>query len=50
MNRKLYVSTFDASKPGISGDCGAGVKGESMITAFVCHMANALRSQLIHVL
>ncbi|WP_180111952.1 PilC/PilY family type IV pilus protein [Acinetobacter sp. YH12136] len=34
MNRKLYVSTFDASKPGISGDCGAGVKGESMITAF----------------
>ncbi|MCU7226101.1 hypothetical protein OC498_14640, partial [Acinetobacter bohemicus] len=24
----------DASKPGISGDCGAGVKGESMITAF----------------
>ncbi|MFV5508547.1 pilus assembly protein PilY [Acinetobacter sp. 197] len=34
MNYKLYVSTFDASKPGISGDCGAGVKGESMITAF----------------
>src|SRR5690606_38880577 len=28
------VSTFDASKPGISGDCGAGVKGESMLTAF----------------
>ncbi|WP_180126907.1 MULTISPECIES: PilC/PilY family type IV pilus protein [unclassified Acinetobacter] len=34
MNYKLYVSTFDASKPGISGDCGAGVKGESMLTAF----------------
>lgn len=34
MNYKLYVSTFDSSKPGISGDCGAGVKGESMITAF----------------
>lgn len=34
MNYKLYVSTFDASKPGISGDCGAGVKGESMIIAF----------------
>ena len=34
MNYKLYVSTFDSSKTGISGDCGAGVKGESMITAF----------------
>lgn len=34
MNYKLYVSTFDASKPGISGDCGAGVKGESMLTSF----------------
>ncbi|MDM1246063.1 pilus assembly protein PilY [Acinetobacter sp. R933-2] len=34
MNYKLYVSTFDSSKPGISGECGAGVKGESMLTAF----------------
>ena len=34
MNYRLYVSTFDSSKPGISGDCGAGVKGESFLTAF----------------
>ncbi len=34
MNNRLYVSTFDASKPGISGDCGAGVKGESLISTF----------------
>ena len=30
----MYVSTFDASKPGLSGDCGAGVKGESFTTLF----------------
>lgn len=34
MNYRLYVSTFDSSKPGISGDCGAGVKGESLLTTF----------------
>lgn len=34
MNYKMYVSYFDASKPGLSGDCGAGVKGESFITKF----------------
>lgn len=34
MNYRLYVSTFDSSKPGISGDCGAGVKGESFMTTF----------------
>ncbi|MGS0706557.1 pilus assembly protein PilY [Acinetobacter sp. ANC 3781] len=34
MNYRLYVSTFDSSKPGISGDCGAGVKGESFLTTF----------------
>jgi len=34
MNYRLYVSTFDSSKPGISGDCGAGVKGESLLTSF----------------
>lgn len=32
MNYRLYVPTFDSSKPGISGDCGAGVKGESFLT------------------
>lgn len=45
MNYKLYVSTFDASKPGISGDCGAGVKGESMLTAF-CMPFGQCASQL----
>lgn len=34
MNYRLYVSTFDSSKPGLSGDCGAGVKGESLLTTF----------------
>lgn len=34
MNYKLYVSTFDSSKPGLSGDCGAGVKGESLLSSF----------------
>ncbi|WP_111859211.1 PilC/PilY family type IV pilus protein [Acinetobacter sp. CFCC 10889] len=47
MNYKLYVSTFDASKPGISGDCGAGVKGESMLTAF-CMPFGQCSSKLEH--
>ncbi|WP_291359190.1 pilus assembly protein, partial [Acinetobacter sp. UBA3025] len=34
MKSVLHVSTFDGSKPGISGDCGAGVKGESFVTRF----------------
>lgn len=34
MNYRLYVSTFDSSKPGISGNCGAGVKGESFMSTF----------------
>ncbi|MDY6483453.1 pilus assembly protein [Acinetobacter faecalis] len=34
INNDLYVTTFDASKPGSSGACGAGVKGESFITLF----------------
>src|SRR5690606_25405225 len=34
MNYRLYVSTFDSSKPGLSGECGAGVKGESLLTTF----------------
>ncbi|WP_180162866.1 hypothetical protein [Acinetobacter sp. YH12069] len=32
MNYVLYVTTFDGSRPGISGDCGAGVKGESYLS------------------
>lgn len=34
LNKKLFVSTFDASKDGFSGDCGAGVKGASLMTTF----------------
>lgn len=34
LNNKLFVSTFDASKDGLSGDCGAGVKGASLMTTF----------------
>lgn len=30
----MFVTTFDGSKPGLSGDCGAGVKGESFMTMF----------------
>ncbi|MFC3902983.1 PilC beta-propeller domain-containing protein [Acinetobacter marinus] len=33
-NYRMYVPTFDSSKPGISGDCGAGVKGESFAASF----------------
>lgn len=33
-NHRLVVSTFDGSKPGLAGDCGAGVKGESFINLF----------------
>lgn len=32
MNYVLYVTTFDGSRPGISGDCGAGVKGQSYLS------------------
>jgi len=34
INNDMYVTTFDGSKPGLSGDCGAGVKGESFMTLF----------------
>jgi type IV pilus assembly protein PilY1 len=34
LNSRMYVSTFDGSKPGLSGDCGAGVKGESFLQQF----------------
>lgn len=33
-NHKLFVSTFDGTKPGLAGDCGAGVKGESYMNLF----------------
>lgn len=34
INNDLFVSTFDASKSGLAGDCGAGVKGESFVNLF----------------
>lgn len=34
INNDMYVTTFDGSKGGLSGDCGAGVKGESFMTLF----------------
>lgn len=34
INNDMYVTTFDGSKKGLSGDCGAGVKGESFMTLF----------------
>ncbi|MFW1857045.1 pilus assembly protein PilY [Acinetobacter defluvii] len=33
-NHKLFISTFDSTKPGLAGDCGAGVKGESYMNLF----------------
>ncbi|MCH7394494.1 pilus assembly protein PilY [Acinetobacter dispersus] len=34
VNKRLFLATFDGSKPGLSGDCGAGVKGESFLSQF----------------
>ena len=34
INNDMFVTTFDGSKNGMSGDCGAGVKGESFMTLF----------------
>ena len=34
INKDMFVTTFDSSKDGLSGDCGAGVKGESFMTLF----------------
>ena len=34
INNDMYVTSFDGSRDGLSGDCGAGVKGESFITLF----------------
>lgn len=30
----MYVTTYDGSTNGLSGDCGAGVKGDSFVTQF----------------
>ncbi len=34
INNDMFVTSFDGSKDGMSGDCGAGVKGESFMTLF----------------
>lgn len=34
LNNRMFVTTFDGSKDGLSGDCGAGVKGESFTNQF----------------
>jgi type IV pilus assembly protein PilY1 len=34
INNDMFVTTFDGSRNGMSGDCGAGVKGESFMTLF----------------
>ncbi|OTG96540.1 PilC/PilY family type IV pilus protein [Acinetobacter sp. ANC 3832] len=34
LNGRMLVTTFDGSKDGLSGDCGAGVKGESFLSQF----------------
>lgn len=34
LDSDLYVTTYDGSKEGSSGDCGSGVKGESYVTQF----------------
>ena len=34
INNDMFVTTFDSSRDGLSGDCGAGVKGESFMTLF----------------
>lgn len=34
LNYRMFVSIFDSSKDGLSGDCGAGVKGESFLQQF----------------
>lgn len=34
LNSRMFVTTFDGSKDGLSGDCGAGVKGESFMNQF----------------
>lgn len=34
LNSRMFVTTFDGSKDGLSGDCGAGIKGESFMNQF----------------
>jgi len=46
LNRKLFVSTFDASKPGLAGECGAGVKGESFLNQFCMPFGQCPKSDI----
>lgn len=34
LSSQMYVTTYDRSKDGLSGDCGAGVKGNSFVSQF----------------
>lgn len=34
INSDMYVTSFDASRDGLAGDCGAGIKGESYVRKF----------------
>lgn len=45
----MYISSYDSSKPGFTGPCGGGVKGESKVTLFCmpfgqCSAARGLNS------
>lgn len=43
-NYRMYVSTFDGSKAGLGGACGAGVKGESFLQTFCMPFGQCLKS------
>ena len=53
LDSDMYVTTFDGSKDGLSGDCGAGVKGESYVYQFcmpygVCTAAQITASTFLN--
>lgn len=46
LNHRMFVSTFDGGKAGMSGDCGAGVKGESFLNQFCMPFGQCSKSTL----
>ena len=46
LNHRMFVSTFDGGKAGMSGDCGAGVKGESFLSQFCMPFGQCSKSTL----
>lgn len=44
LNSRMFVSTFDGSKDGLSGNCGAGVKGESFMNQFCMPFGQCVKS------